>query len=30
MHTAFWWGDLGEREDLDVNGRIILKFVFKK
>jgi len=28
MYTAFWWGDLRGRdhlEDLDVDGRIILK-----
>jgi hypothetical protein len=33
VHTGFWWGDLVERdhlEDLDVDGRIILKYIFKK
>jgi hypothetical protein len=33
VHTGFWWGDLRERdhlEDLDVDGRIISKWIFKK
>jgi hypothetical protein len=33
VHTWYWWGDLMERdhlEDLDVDGRIILKLIFKK
>jgi hypothetical protein len=31
MHIGFWWGDPKERdhlEALDINGRIILKWVF--
>jgi len=33
VHTGLWWGDLTERdhlEDLIVDGRIILKWNFKK
>jgi len=33
LHTGFWWGNLRERdhwEDVGVDGRIILKFLFKK
>jgi hypothetical protein len=33
MHTGFWWGNLRERfhlKDLDVDGRILLKYIFKK
>jgi len=32
-HTGFWWGNLKERghvEDLGVDGRIILQWIFKK
>jgi len=33
VDTGFWWEDLRERdhlEDLDVDGRMILKCTFKK
>jgi len=33
MLTEFWWGSLREGdhlEDLSVDGRIILKWIFKK
>jgi hypothetical protein len=33
LHTSFWWGNLKEidyLEDLSADGRIILKWIFKK
>ena len=33
MHTVFWWGNLRERdhfEDLSIDGRIILRKIFRK
>jgi hypothetical protein len=33
LHTGFWWGNIRQRdrfEDLNVNGRILLKLVLKK
>jgi hypothetical protein len=33
MHTGFWWGNVREGdhlEDPDIDGRIILKWTFKK
>jgi hypothetical protein len=33
LHRGFWWGNLTERdhlEYLDIDGRVILKFIFKK
>jgi hypothetical protein len=33
VYTGFWWGNLRERDhlgDLDVDGRIILRWVFRK
>jgi hypothetical protein len=33
LHKGFWWGDLrrGDHlEDLGVDGRVILKWIFKK
>jgi hypothetical protein len=33
MHTGFWWGNLRERDHLEdegIDGRIILKLIFKK
>jgi hypothetical protein len=33
VHTKFWWGNLRKRdllEDPDLDGRIILKWIFRK
>jgi hypothetical protein len=33
VHTGFWWGNLKEEEHLQdsgTDGRIILKYIFKK
>jgi hypothetical protein len=32
-YTGFWWGNLRERDDLEdpgVDGRIIIRWIFKK
>jgi hypothetical protein len=33
FHTVFWWGNLKERdrlEDLDLDGKVILKWILRK
>jgi len=33
VHTGFWWGELRERnhlEDTGIDGRIILRWIFKR
>jgi len=33
VHTEFWWDNLRERdhlEDLDLDGRVIFKWIFRK
>jgi hypothetical protein len=33
VNTGFWWGDLREGDnfgDPDVDGRLVLKWIFKK
>jgi len=33
VYTAFWWGNLRERDhlgDAGIDGRIILRYIFKK
>jgi hypothetical protein len=33
VHTGFWWGDLKKKrftEDAKVDGRIILRWIFRK
>jgi len=32
LHTGFWWGEVMERghlEYLDIDGRVMLKWIFK-
>jgi len=30
VHTRFWWGERDHLEDLGVDGKIILRWIFKK
>ena len=33
VYTGFWWGNLGERDHLEdpgIDGRIILRWIFRK
>jgi hypothetical protein len=33
VYTESWWGNLGERDDLEgpgIDGRTVLKWIFKK
>jgi len=30
VHTGFWWGDVIEREELGLDGTVIIKWIFKK
>jgi hypothetical protein len=33
IHSVFWWGNMKERDRLeepDVDGRIVLRYIFKK
>jgi hypothetical protein len=33
VYTGFWWGNLGEKDHLEdprIDGRIILRWIFRK